>query len=460
MNTNSQQKSKFGNWLKTSITVRMIIIGILILILLIPLSFIKNLIYERMERRQEVVSEINQKWGREVLLFGPILKVPYKVYHIEKIYNGKTKQEHKKSVEKIKYAYFFPKTLNIETTINPEEKKRGIYKTAVYKSMINVSGSFTQPDFSELDIQNNDIIWNKTRLIIKTSNLKGVNNSVEIKLNNNMYSFTSKYENNTSTRNYKNNMNLHKLESKFIKEEDLPQKKATNFNLNININGSKQIRFIPIGKQTTARIQSNWKTANFLGEYLPYNSNKINETGFDAKWKVLDINRPFSQQSFNGIPNLISYAFGVNFMIPVDEYQKSERSAKYGFLVIGLTFLIFFLIQTMSKINIHPFQYLMIGIALVMFYTLLISISEHSSYLKAYIIAGISVVTLITLYSKSILKGIKFPLFIGTSLSILYIFIYVIIQLESYALLVGSIGLFTILAAVMYASRKIDWQNS
>ena len=144
-------------------------------------------------------------------------------------------------------------------------------------------------------------------------------------------------------------------------------------------------------------------------------------------------------------------------MIPVDEYQKSERSVKYGFLVIGLTFLVFFLIQTMSKISIHPFQYLMIGVALTMFYTLLISISEHSSFLKAYCIAGIAVVSLISLYSKSILKNLKFPIFIGVSLTALYTFIFVIIQLENYALLVGSIGLFIILSSVMYASRKIDW---
>jgi len=135
--------------------------------------------------------------------------------------------------------------------------------------------------------------------------------------------------------------------------------------------------------------------------------------------------------------NVKEYAFGVNFKIPIDEYQKSERSVKYGFLVIGLTFLVFFLIQTMSKINIHPFQYLMIGIALTMFYTLLISISEHSSYLKAYLIAGSAVITLISLYSKSILKNIKFPFFIGISLTVLYTFIFVIIQLESYSLLVG-----------------------
>ena len=121
--------------------------------------------------------------------------------------------------------------------------------------------------------------------------------------------------------------------------------------------------------------------------------------------------------------------------------------------------LLFFLIQTLSKINIHPFQYLMIGLALVMFYTLLVSISEHSNFLKAYLIAGVSVVLLITLYSKSILKTIKFPAFIGFSLTALYAFIYIIIQLENYALLVGSIGLFIILAIVMFVSRKIDWHN-
>ena len=208
-------------------------------------------------------------------------------------------------------------------------------------------------------------------------------------------------------------------------------------------------------------MSSNWANPSFTGNYLPDDETKeITKDGFKANWKVLHINRAFSQQYLNKIPNLNNFAFGTKFVVMVDEYQKSERSAKYGFLVIGLTFLVFFLIQTMSKINIHPFQYLMIGLALTMFYTLLVSISEHSNFLKAYLVAGISVVALITLYSKSILKTLKFPLFIGLSLTALYTFIYVIIQLENYALLVGSVGLFIILAIVMFVSRKIDWNNS
>lgn len=461
MNTNQQQNSpKIGTWIKTSITARMIMIGVLILILLVPLKYIQDLINERMLRQQEVVQEINKKWGKEVLIYGPILKVPYKVYKTKSITHPVTKEVRSETSEIIKYAYIFPNELNIDSNINPDEKIRGIYKTAVYQSSIDMTGTFNKLDLSEEGIKPEQIIWEKAKFIIETSNLKGVNDLVTVKINKNSYSFNSQYEKNKTEYFDSNYIDLHKLESKSLKLEDAPAKSSQAFSIKLKINGSKQIRFIPIGKETNVNIVSNWKTANFIGEYLPFNSDKITESGFDAKWKVLDINRPFSQVSLKGIPELKKYAFGVNFMIPVDEYQKSERSAKYGFLVIGLTFLVFFLIQTMSKINIHPFQYLMIGIALTMFYTLLISISEHSSYLKAYAIAGTAVVSLITLYSKSILKNLKFPFFIGISLTALYTFIFVIIQLENYALLVGSVGLFIILASVMFASRRIDWNES
>ncbi|WP_298368027.1 cell envelope integrity protein CreD [uncultured Lutibacter sp.] len=452
----NKQQNKFGSWLKTSITARMLMVGLLIIILLIPLSYIKSLINERAKRQESVVNEINAKWGNEVLLYGPILKIPYKTYTEKLITNNATKKVSKETIEHLNYAYFFPNDLNIKSEINPEVKKRGIYKTSVYKSNLQINGNFSKPNFKLNETQDSDILWEKATVIIKTSNLKGINNQVEIQINNNDYKFVPKYEEQL-TKNYNNSLSLHKLETSYIKKDDLQHKQHKTFNINITVSGSKQFTIIPIGKETNLNVLSNWKTANFIGEFLPLNSNKITENGFDAKWKVLHINRPFSQEYFKLLPNLNEYAFGVNFMIPVDEYQKSERSAKYGFLVIALTFLVFFLIQSISKISIHPFQYLMIGLALTMFYTLLISISEHSNFLKAYLIASFSVITLITIYSKSILKTNKFPIFICISLAALYTFIYVIIQLENYALLVGSIGLFTILAIVMYISRKIDW---
>ncbi|MGS2740481.1 cell envelope integrity protein CreD [Sinomicrobium sp. M5D2P17] len=458
MEQSQKNTSRFGNWIRTSITARMFMIGFLILVLLIPLSFIKDLIRERSQRKQDVMNEISKKWGGEVLFYGPVMEIPFKTFQEKTVVDESTKKVFTETIESVEYAYFFPETLNIDAKVDPEEKYYGIYKTSVYESAMNISGAFTKPDFSEKEVDEKNVLWDKAKIIFRMSNQKGVSNKVEIRLGANAYGFKSRYTANDIYETSSSTLNT--LESTSLKIEDIPTEKAVGFSMELDIKGSQQISFIPAGKQTTVNVSSDWKTANFFGEFLPYNDDKVHENGFDARWKVLDINRPFSQQYFNQLPLLNSYAFGVNFMIPVDEYQKSERSAKYGFMVICLTFLAFFLIQTMSRINIHPFQYLMIGLALTMFYTLLISISEHSNFFKAYLVAGISVIALITAYSVSILRSKSFPLFIFLSLTALYSFIYIIIQLENYALVVGSTGLFLILAIVMFVSRKIDWGNS
>ena len=457
MDTPQQNRNKFGHWLKTSITARMLMVGFLIVILLVPLSYIESLIFERSMRKDAAINEINQQWGNEVLIYGPILEIPYKTYTEKTVLDKETQKTYTETIEKIQYFYSFPENLLINSNINPEEKKRGIYSTAVYNSAIKINGNFIKPDIKNLDIEPKDILWDKAKLVVQSSNVKGVYGA-NIEFGNKNYAITSEYNEANNKNRY--GITLHTLETKYLDQIDFSLVDSIAFNIEFNIKGSEQIRFIPVGKTTEATISSNWKTANFFGEFLPYNDDKITENGFNAKWKILELNRPFSQEYKYNIPDLTEYASGVNFMIPIDDYQKSERSAKYGFLVITLTFLVFFLIQTLSKINIHPFQYLMIGLALTMFYTLLVSISEHSNFLKAYLIAGISVVVLISVYSKSILKNIKFPLFIALSLTALYTFIYVIIQLENYALLVGSIGLFMILATVMFVSRKIDWNNN
>lgn len=454
-NFNTQPQNKLGNWLKKSITARMLMVGFLVIILLIPLSYIGSLINERTYRQNEVINEINDKWGNNVLVYGPILKLPYKTFIETNIFNEKTKTYLKETQTQIQYAYIFPEVLKSDVKVNSKKLKRGNFESAVFTTNMNFDGFYIPTDLSTKDIKNEDIIWDKATIIIQTSNLKGIKSELNLKLNNETYTFQTNYEDS------KSNSTLDVLESNYINPEAFSKKTNTSFNFSIAFNGSQQIEIIPIGKTTTMQMSSNWADPSFMGNYLPNDETKsITKKGFKADWKVLHINRAFSQQQINKIPNLSTFAFGTKFVVLVDEYQKSERSAKYGFLVIGLTFLVFFLIQTLSKIDIHPFQYLMIGLALIMFYTLLVSISEHSNFLNAYIIAGSSVVILITLYSKSILKTFKFPLFIGGSLTALYTFIYVIIQLENYALLVGSIGLFLILATVMYVSRKIDWNNN
>jgi len=443
-----KQQNRFTNWLRNSITARMLIVGFLLLVLLIPLGFVENLIQERSYRQEEVIKEINGKWGNEVVISGPILKIPYKTYKEENIFNKETKKYEKKTEVILKYAFLLPDELDIKSNVVSKPLGRSIYESVVYTADMNFTGHFPKIDFTYNDIQEKDILWDKVSILIKTSNLKGIRNTLKVNVNSQTLLMTPKY----------NQAYLNTLQSVYIKNLSEVSQKAIPFSFNLKINGSESLKFIPIGKETTASMESNWHSPSFDGNFLPEDDSKeITDNGFKASWKVLQINRQFQQSFFGAIPSLIDFSFGTKLIIPVDEYQKSERSSKYGFMVIGLTLLVFLLIQIVSKIYIHPFQYVMIGLALVMFYTLLISISEHSNFLTAYSISGVSVLGLITLYSRAILKGFKFPLLIAISLGGLYGFIYVIIQLENYALLVGSIGLFTILGIVMFASRKIDW---
>ena len=453
-NTSQQnQQFKLSKWLKTSITARMLMVGFLVIVLLIPLSYINVLIRERSYRQYDVATEINQKWGNEVLAYGPILKLPYKTYTETKTYNEKTKTYFKETETIIKYAFLFPEKLDINTDVKSKSMHLGNFESSVYTSELDINGNYNIPSLKSKGIKNEDIVYEQATMIFKTTNLKGIKNEMSINLNDKTYNFETNFNGTQSAQN-----RLDELETSFI--DSAISQNGFNFNMKITYAGSQQLQMIPVGKTTTTKMKGNWPDPGFIGAYSPNDETRnITEKGFEAEWKVLSINRAFSQLYLNSIPDLREFAFGTKFVVLVDEYQKSERSSKYGFLVIGLTFLIFFLIQTMSKIDIHPFQYLMIGLALVMFYTLLVSISEHSNFLKAYLVAGISVVVLITLYSKSILKSLKFSSLIGISLTALYAFIYVIIQLENYALLVGSIGLFLILATVMFVSRKIDWHN-
>lgn len=445
-----QKKSKFSNWMRNSITARMLVVGFLLLVLLIPLEFVKSLINERANRQKEVVSEINEKWGNEVLLSGPIVKIPYKVILEEKIYNEKSNSYYTKTKEKTENAYFFPDQLDFSSSVDSKPLKRSIYESVVYSANIEIQGNFPIISFSDTDIPEENILWEKASIILQTSNLKGIKSSPSVNLGSQKLSLTPQHS----------KSHLNTIQTNYIKNAKEIFTTPQTYSLDLKINGSESLKFLPIGKETEATMKSNWHSPSFDGNFLPEDSNKeISKDGFSATWRVFQINREFEQSFFGSLPNLSSSAFGTTLIIPVDEYQKSERTAKYGFMVIGLTLLVFLLIQLVSKIYIHPFQYVMIGLALIMFYTLLLSISEHSNFFKAYAIAAFSVLALITIYSRAILQGFKFPLLICTSLASLYGFIYVIIQLENYALLVGSIGLFLILAIIMFASRRIDWNN-
>lgn len=449
-NQNEKPMTTKSNFFQSN-TAKMIMVGALTLFLLIPLALVQDLISERSQRKNEVVAEVTNSWGEDINFYGPILKVPYKEETETTYVDNKTKQTSVQKTTSINYAYFFPEVLQNKTKVEKvSDIKRSLYNPIVFKADMVFNGSFENLNFDKLGIKKENIVWDKASVIIKTTNLKSIKSDLKINVNGTNYSMESKTDEGDNI--------FGTLETSIFNITDVSK---IDFNFNMKYNGSNSVQFIPIGKTTSTSLDANWNSPSFIGNFAPNDTTKaISKDAFHADWKILHINRAFAQQHIGIIPHLKSYAYGVKLIETVDQYQQNERASKYGFLVIGLTFLIFFLIQTISKIGIHIFQYTMIGLALIMFYTLLISITEHSSFTIAYIIAACSVIIMLILYSISVLKNKKFPLFIGAALTVLYSFIFVIIQLENYALLVGSIGLFLILGSVMYFSRKIDWGNN
>jgi inner membrane protein len=424
-----------SNWIRNSITLKLAVIGVLVLVLLIPASMIQNLIKERSENHKKVVNEVTDKWGKSQVIAGPFLIVPYKV--VRTVNN--TVQESKS------YAYFLPEKLNITGRINPEVRNRNIFKVMLYNSNLELSGFFEKPDFEILNISGENILWDEASIMVGIPDMRGIRRSVEIMWNNQKYTGNPGVVNrDIITSGINSRVNLNVDTANF------------NFSLNLDINGSESLSLLPLGKETHAKIESDWSSPSFSGAFLPEKRN-ITANGFIAEWNILQLNRNYPQQwTSNNNQSVMESKFGVDLIFPVDHYQKSTRSAKYAVMFLFLTFLTFFINEILNKSKIHPVQYLLIGLALIIFYTLLVSLSEYIGFSIAYIIASFLTVTLITVYSLGVLSK-KGSLIVGIFLVLLYGFLFVLLQLEDYSLLIGSFGLFFILACVMRVSRKINW---
>lgn len=431
------EKTETQNWFRNSITIKSVIVGVLIMVLLIPAGMIRNLIHERSSLRNSVVSEISYKWGNQQTIAGPIITIPYKTYY----------KQDKKIVESIHYAHFLPENLNIDGKLNPEIRYRGIYKVVVYNSVLKFAGNFTKPDFSDWKIKDSDILWDDATLSIRIPDMRGIKDNIKISWNKETYDVNPGINN--QNQNYTG-------VSTIIKFNDSDN---YDFNFTLDLNGSENLNFIPIGKETNISINSNWINPSFEGSFLPY-KREITENGFTANWKVLHLNRSYPQKWIGEAYSIDESSFGVKLLLPVDHYQKSLRSVKYAIMFISLTFLVFFFTEILNKKRIHPIQYLLVGLGLSIFYSLLVSLSEQVSFNLAYFIASISIISLITVYAHSIFKNKKLTLIIALVLVVLYGFLFTILQLQDFSMLLGSIGLFIALAIVMYLSKKIDWYSN
>lgn len=414
----------------------------IILLLLIPTQMIRGLIYEREWTQKEAITEVSSKWAEEQTISGPFISIPYYKY----VRESSGKDSSTKVVKLKEFLHILPTQLNVEGAINPEKRYRGIYEIVVYNSKLKISGNFNDIDFSALDVRPEDILFDKAEFIVGINDLRGIEEQVNLKWNDSTISFNS-------------GVNSGDVVASGINADlDLTNRDSlqNNFELNLDLKGSQLLYFTPVGKVTDVNLKSPWSNPSFNGAFLPDNRD-VTEAGFNANWNVLHLNRNFPQIWTNSQFRIDDSAFGIDLLLPVDNYQKSYRSIRYAILFIAFTFLVFFFIEVLNKVFIHPVQYILVGVALIVFYTLLLSISEHLKYNIAFVISAVATMLLIAGYVRAILKSGKLTTLIVGILSVLYTFIFVIIQMQDYALLFGSIGIFLILALVMYFSRKINW---
>jgi inner membrane protein len=312
----------------------------------------------------------------------------------------------------------------------------------LYKSRIKISGRF--PGIKSADGDEEFLTSTTKYLSFNISDLRGIEETVKLRLNKTDLTVVPGLKDDRL------------FTSGVLSYVDISNDDMMSFECELNLRGSSGIEFMPLGKMTNLHVKSNWNNPSFTGSYLP-TTRTITDSGFTSEWKINHFNREYPQTWNDQHYDLYQSAFGVNLIMPVDEYQKTMRTSKYGMMIIVLTFISFFLIEIFSNKIIHPVQYLLVGLSLVIFYSLLLAVSEYIIFKYSYLISSAAVIALIGLYIKSVYSSVKISLIITSILTMFYGLMYIILQMQDYALLFGNIALFLILGIIMYLTRKLNW---
>jgi len=437
VHSGSPLENRSGLSTQNRLLLKGLIIGGLILLMLIPGALIQELVMEREQRQNEVVREVNSKWASSQTIAGPLLVVPYRESYIDE--NGKPKVRENE-------AFFLPENLKINGELTPIIRKRSLYKVPLYNSDVTLQGNFRPISIAEIGLQPEQMLWKKARIAVGLTDLRGMEEIVSLRWDSVSYPLKP-----SATPGIKS--------ASLATQISLDPMVDHSFKVSLRLKGSTGYFLSPSAVATEAEFRSTWKDPAFDGDFIPTGVPEVTDQGFSARWKILGQNANLPPSWTGGKFSIGEMKFGVNLLEPTNSYAKTMRSAKYAILFIGLTFGLFFLIEATQKKAVHPLQYLLIGLALTIFYTLLLSFSEFLGFDFAYLIAAVATILLITLYVRSIFVRWKIAGLLALVLTMLYSFIYVLIQEQDKALLLGSVGLFVILALVMFYSRRINWYD-
>lgn len=423
-----------------SVGLKAVMIGVIILLLMIPLTLLRSVVAERAGLREQAYTKVAEGWGGNVVVGGPLLIIPTERTVVE---NNVTKL-----VRSDLYLLPSQLTLDVQLKLDPEPRYVGIYGVPVYLSTLDINGQFDPAALQPLlGKGNTTYLWEQSRLRLPLAQVRSLR---EVKL----------------ARFGEQNVmlgpagpGLYRGVEARIDLTGLMTGGVQPFHFQAVVAGSRDLSILPVGSNTTVTLQSNWPHPSFQGAFLPV-ERTLSDAGFTARWQVLELNRSYRQaftESEVDEATFMESSFGVGLYQAVDVYQRGERAIKYAALFIALTFLTFFAWEQVSRIRIHPLQYLLVGLALSVFYLLLIAVSEHLAFAWAYLISALSLILLIGIYIAGAFHSSRRGMVAGAAMSAVYGLLYVLVLSEDYALLLGAVTLFVGLAAVMLVTRKIDW---
>lgn len=450
------------NEISKTLGFKILIIVILGLLLLIPMGFINSVVRDRIRYQKEAVSSIIEPVGDSADIQGIVAAIPY----MTRVIDSETKEI--KYVRK--YIFYMPNEYNVEGDIEVSSLSRGIFKAPIFNSQLKITGRFDKynAEIYNLDENNNTILYDEAMIIIGIGNKKNLMKLPIVLLNDNEE--LKYYEKNI-------NISLNMFNNKFL--YTISKDKILNgfdFNITMDIQGGNSLIITPLASENSFKISSKWKDPSFTGGFLP-TKREVNNEGFNAEWNIASFNTSFtkywtSDENVNTANNINSDSYSysdesiinnssnnvlISFLLLNDNYQRISRSVKYAILFIFIPFFVLFLCEVLSKKRIHPVQYILIGIANAIFYLLLLAISEHIHFNLSYFISALMVTALTSIYIGYIIKSPKYTVSMAVVEALIYIFLFGILQLTDYALLMGTLGLFAVIALAMYFTRNVDW---
>jgi len=452
-------------------TFKIVMLIFLSLLLLIPLAMIRGLINERNRTAASAEADIMEAWGSQLMEAGPVIAVPG--VRTEQI-RTRTERDGEK-IEEVKKPftlYITPNKLNIKAGFTTEIRKRGIFSVPLFSGEVTLSGTF-DPARALVSLSPNDALsFAQAELIIVLSSQKGIRKIDRALWNNRELFFQpgnqglsiiqrdSMYKDMVYWEDVKRTWDSGQSGSGiYAAIPGFTSTAKANFDITIAIQGGQLVRFMPMGQDTHVEISADWASPSFQGSFLP-GSSTITDTGFDAVWDISYLSRDiplFWKNEDNDFRDYSASMFGVNFFRAIDTYSLNTRAVKYAILFLIIPFLTLFLLEVFTKKQIHPVPYLLAGIANVIFYLLLLSLSEQIQFYLAYLLAALGVTVMMTLYSRSLLPSWNKSWYMGLVTIISYVLLYAVLNAESYALLIGSVGAFMVVGLVMFITRKLEW---